>query len=66
MEGELSLLEGLSQISHKLAAKEATEHLHWQKKLLPTRDPAATVWRESTARDHTMQVRMMQSARTVP
>src|SRR5580700_11216918 len=59
-EHECALLKGKFQAGDKFAAKDTAQYLHGQEERVARMDPALVVERQTTSRDHTMNVRMMQ------
>src|ERR1700730_9587917 len=57
--GELALLVGYSQKCEKLAAEQTAQDAHGKKEVVPARDPAGAVERDSAARHDAVDVRVM-------
>jgi hypothetical protein len=53
-------LEGSLEPGDELAAKHAAEDLHWQEEGIAWMDPSLVVCRQTSGRDHTVDVRMME------
>jgi hypothetical protein len=66
VKAELSLAESGLQIRDEFGAEHTAEHLDREKKPSAARNPAALVWRDSAAGNDTVEVWMMQAARTIP
>ena len=66
MKAELVLAEGSFQIRDEFGPEQTAEHLDRKQKLPATRNPAAAVGRDAATRDDTMEMGMMQAARTIP
>ena len=58
MEFELAVAKGALESRHKLAAKDATEHLDGKKEGVTSFDPARVIEGESAGRNHAMDMRV--------
>ncbi|SRR5579875_1032660 len=58
MEAETALLEGLFQVGHEFAPEQAAEDLDRKEESLASGDPTRAVARNSTAGNHTVEMRM--------
>src|SRR5215472_10806035 len=61
-ESELVLLKSSLESSQELSPEDHTEYFDGQKELSSTGNPAAMIGRESSSRDHTMQVGMSEQS----
>jgi len=59
-EGEFSVTKGALQAGDELAPKHSAQHFHWEEESVPEPNPVFAVERETTAWDHTVDMRMMQ------
>jgi hypothetical protein len=60
--GQLVLVKSSFQSLEKLSAKDNTEYLDGQKKLVSAGNPAPMIWREPSTRDHAMHMGMMKES----
>jgi hypothetical protein len=66
VKAELALAESSLQIGDELSPKEAAEHFDRKQELPAAGNPAAPVGRDAAAGHDTMEMGMMQAARTIP
>ena len=64
--GELSLLVRYSQKCEKLTAEQTAQDAHGKKEVVPARDPAGAVERDSAAGYDAVEVRVKQQPPTIP
>jgi hypothetical protein len=63
---QLPVTESVLEAGHELAAKYATQNLNRQEKRIARVYPALVIGRETTRRDHAVNMRMVASALTIP
>src|SRR5579863_2966038 len=59
VEAELAVVEGAFESGDKLAAENTTQHLSGEEEAIARLDPAPVIGRETTGRDHVMDMGMM-------
>jgi hypothetical protein len=55
----LAIREGLPESGDKLSTEDSPQHLDGKKEAIARGDPALVIGRETTGRNHTMQMGMM-------
>lgn len=66
VKAELTISEGAPESSDELAAKSSTEDFDWKEEVVTRLDPAGVIPGQAAGWNHTMDMRVMASALTIP